>query len=135
MAAYNYDFLILNCQDVPAPPSRSGPDRTPKPARRSSPYERKQRLSAPPIQRRLSLLSSDSGESSDSDDAEEESLGPEWAVEDEESQDNQGAKEKEEKRPVIRKPAGEVGRPARGGYNLENELSWDKDKYAEVRVS
>lgn len=35
----------------------------------------------------------------------------------------------------IPKPDGEVGRPGRGGYNLEVALGWQKEKFAKVKVS
>jgi hypothetical protein len=34
----------------------------------------------------------------------------------------------------IRKPAGEAGRPGRGGYNLETVLDWSPDFYLRMRV-
>ncbi|KAF5317610.1 hypothetical protein D9758_018774 [Tetrapyrgos nigripes] len=33
----------------------------------------------------------------------------------------------------IRKPAGEVGRPGRGGYTLSKKLGWDSQVYADVK--
>ena len=34
----------------------------------------------------------------------------------------------------VPKPGGEVGRPGRGGYNLRNELGWEKAKYDAIKV-
>ncbi|KAE9382796.1 hypothetical protein BT96DRAFT_1010027 [Gymnopus androsaceus JB14] len=34
----------------------------------------------------------------------------------------------------IPKPVGEVGRPGRGGYNLEVALGWQKEKFTRVKV-
>jgi len=36
---------------------------------------------------------------------------------------------------MIPKPQGEVGRPGRGGYNLQDALEWDKDLFYRVRVT
>ena len=36
---------------------------------------------------------------------------------------------------LIPKPQGEVGRPGRGGYNLQEELGWSKQTYFRVNVS
>ena len=38
------------------------------------------------------------------------------------------------KHPKIRKPSGEVGRPARGGYTLADVLEWDDNLYDKVQV-
>lgn len=35
---------------------------------------------------------------------------------------------------LIPKPPGEAGRPKRGGYNLELELSWDPRRYRKLKV-
>ncbi|KAH9478874.1 hypothetical protein JR316_0009336 [Psilocybe cubensis] len=35
---------------------------------------------------------------------------------------------------LIPKPDGEVGRPRRGGYNLEKQLGWNKRDYMELKV-
>jgi hypothetical protein len=37
--------------------------------------------------------------------------------------------------PKISKPPGEVGHPGRGGYTLEEKLSWTDDKFKAVKVS
>ena len=34
----------------------------------------------------------------------------------------------------IRKPVGEVGRPGRGGYNLQVALSWSSKEYKKLKV-
>ncbi|KAJ3745948.1 hypothetical protein FB446DRAFT_627755, partial [Lentinula raphanica] len=34
----------------------------------------------------------------------------------------------------IPKPAGEVGRPGRGGYNLRTALSWSDSKYNKIKT-
>jgi hypothetical protein len=34
----------------------------------------------------------------------------------------------------IKKPAGEVNRPSRGGYNLQKALGWNAEQLAEVQV-
>lgn len=36
---------------------------------------------------------------------------------------------------LILKPLGEVGRPNRGGYNLERALNWDPESYAKFQAS
>ncbi len=33
------------------------------------------------------------------------------------------------------KPPGEVGRPGRNGYSLEETLKWGRERYSEVQVS
>lgn len=35
----------------------------------------------------------------------------------------------------IPKPSGEVGRPGRGGYNLEEQLGWGEDGFKRLKVS
>lgn len=48
---------------------------------------------------------------------------------------SEGEEETEGMGSKIRKPAGEVGRPGRGGYNLENALSWPHDDFEKIKVS
>lgn len=35
----------------------------------------------------------------------------------------------------IPKPAGEAGRPGRGGYNLQAQLNWSVSEFERVKVS
>ncbi len=37
-------------------------------------------------------------------------------------------------RQLIKKPPGEVGRPGRNGYSLEETLEWGKDLYSMIQV-
>lgn len=116
---------------------RSSPlraDRTAKTAHRFSPYSRIDRAS-PPGRRAASPTSSISASSDDaSSDSGSESLGPEWGEVDDGNAEGE-EEDVEEKKILIAKPPGEVNRPARGGYNLQTTLSWEKDVYDEVRVS
>jgi hypothetical protein len=36
--------------------------------------------------------------------------------------------------PLILKPEGEAGRPGRGGYNLEETLSWKRKDFVRLKV-
>lgn len=135
MASLNLGFLDLHCQEVRSPPSRSGPDRTVQAKHRSSPYPSPR---AATTRRAASPTSSTSTNSDDtSSDSGSEALGPEWGEGYGTDRDDQGEDEVDDKdeQKLIMKPPGEVNRPARGGYNLQATLSWDKDVYEEVRVS
>ena len=41
----------------------------------------------------------------------------------------------EESSNKIPKPAGEVGRPGRGGYNLEEKMGWGEDSFKKLKVN